>query len=161
MADDQPFAQPVHERIEIEPAIERAKGRGTNMRAGTSLGDRMTLRAHSFGKSSTAPLQIDRRVLLGATGRYSEQRNHEREPYHHVENPPMFASALPTQNSRCTEHTGSVAAQPGRLEQSFHALARMEHACLYRVCRHSHDLGDFFHRLFVVVDEIDHFSMEC
>jgi len=37
MANHQPFAQPLHERIKIHAAIERAKGRGTSVRTLTTL----------------------------------------------------------------------------------------------------------------------------
>src|SRR5262245_8562310 len=84
MADGQPFAQPVHESIEIEPAIERAKSRGAGMGTLTPLPDRMTFRAHSFRKRPTAPLQIARRELLGGTGRCPEQRKRDCEPYDHL-----------------------------------------------------------------------------
>src|SRR6266567_2415224 len=52
MANHQPFAQPLHERIKIHAAIERAEGGGANVRTLTALADGMTLRAHSFCKNS-------------------------------------------------------------------------------------------------------------
>ena len=39
MADHQPFAQPLHKRIQIESAIERTKGRGTDVRALATFAD--------------------------------------------------------------------------------------------------------------------------
>ena len=47
MANHQSFAQPLHKRIKIDSAIERTKGRGTNVRTLTALADGVTLRAHS------------------------------------------------------------------------------------------------------------------
>src|SRR5262245_26236350 len=48
MADHEPFAQSLHERIKIDAAIERAEGGRANVRAPATLADGMTLRAHSF-----------------------------------------------------------------------------------------------------------------
>src|SRR5262249_3143916 len=44
MANRQPFAQPLHERIKIDSAIERAEGRSANVRTLPAPADRMALR---------------------------------------------------------------------------------------------------------------------
>jgi hypothetical protein len=83
MTHCQPFAQSVHERIEIRPALERAECRGTSMGALASLADRMTFGAHPFGKDPAALFQAARRILLGEANRYSEQRQRDCEPGDH------------------------------------------------------------------------------
>ena len=57
MPNHQPFAQPLHKRIKIDSAIERAEGRGANVRTFTALADRMALRAHTFRQSAAALLE--------------------------------------------------------------------------------------------------------
>jgi len=83
MTHCQPFAQLVHEGIEIDPALERAECRGAGMGALASLTDRMTFRAHPFGKDPTALFQVTRRILLGEASRHSEQRQRDCEPCDH------------------------------------------------------------------------------
>jgi hypothetical protein len=53
------------------------------MGALAALADRMTLRAHPFGKDPTALFQVARRILLGEAGRYSEQRQRDSKPCDH------------------------------------------------------------------------------
>src|SRR5262245_31939775 len=48
MANHQAFAQPLHERIKIDSAIERAKGGSASVRTLAAFPDRMALRAHPF-----------------------------------------------------------------------------------------------------------------
>src|SRR5262249_2358970 len=57
MANHQPFTQPLHERIKIDSAIERAKGGGASVRTLTAFTDRMALRAHPFRQRAAALLQ--------------------------------------------------------------------------------------------------------
>jgi hypothetical protein len=65
MADREPFAQSLHERIKIHATIEQAKGRGTNVRTLASPANGMTLRAHAFCQSTAALLE---RTLRRAKG---------------------------------------------------------------------------------------------
>src|SRR5262244_2724478 len=69
MANRQPFAQPLHERIKIDSAIERAKGRGANVRTLPAPADGMALRAHSFRQSAAALLERTRTALFSQTSR--------------------------------------------------------------------------------------------
>ena len=87
MANHQPFAQPLHERIKIDSAIERAKGRGANVRALTALADRMALRAHSFRQNAAALLERTRGALFGQTGRRCEEQKEDCEPRDHFGSP--------------------------------------------------------------------------
>src|SRR5262249_61745027 len=65
MTNHQPFAQPLHERIKIDSAIERAKCRGANVRALTALADRMALGVHSFRQNAAALLEPARTCGFG------------------------------------------------------------------------------------------------
>jgi hypothetical protein len=87
MTDHQPFAQSVHERVQVQATIERVEGGSVGMGTPAVLADRMTRRAHSFGKSPAVPVQATRLVLLGETERCSEQQKHSCEPYDHCEHP--------------------------------------------------------------------------
>lgn len=87
MTDHEPFAQSVHEDIQIQATIERMEGRGVGMGTAAAFVDRMTRRAHSFGESPAAPLEITRLALLGETERCSEQQKHDCEPHDHFEHP--------------------------------------------------------------------------
>jgi hypothetical protein len=84
MVNRQAFAQPVHERIKVHSAIERAEGRGTNVWTLTALADRMTLRAHSLCKSATMLLKGAKLAVLGQAGRCCEQQKDDCKPRHHV-----------------------------------------------------------------------------
>src|SRR5262245_7693790 len=83
MTHCQPFAQSVHEGVEIDPALERAECGGAGMGALASRADRMTLRAHPFGKDPATLFQVARRILLGEARRYSEQHQRDCEPCDH------------------------------------------------------------------------------
>jgi len=87
MSNHQPFAQPLHKRIKIDSAIERAKGRGANVRALTALADRMALRAHSFRQNAAALLERTRGALFGQTGRRCEEQKEDCEPRDHFGSP--------------------------------------------------------------------------
>jgi hypothetical protein len=91
MANRQALAQPLHKRIKIHSAIERAKGRGTNVRALTALADRMALRAHSFCKSPTPLLQRTGAPVFGQAGRRCEQQKGDSEPHDHFGSSPLTA----------------------------------------------------------------------
>ena len=84
MADREPLAQPLHERIEIHAAIERAKGRGTDVRARATRADGMTLRAHSFRQSATPLLQETRAAVFGQDRRCGREQKEDCEPDDHA-----------------------------------------------------------------------------
>jgi hypothetical protein len=87
MADHQPFAQPLHKRIQIDSAIERTKGRGANVRTLTAFADRMALRAHSFRQSAAALLERTGAAVFGQARRCCEQQNKDCEPHYHFPSP--------------------------------------------------------------------------
>jgi len=95
MADRQPFAQPLHKRIKIDSAIERAKGRGANVRASTALADRMALRAHSFRQNAATLLERTRTALFGQTGRRYEEQKEDCEPRDHFGGPHYLREKIP------------------------------------------------------------------
>jgi len=95
MADRQPFAQPLHKRIKIDSAIERAKGRGANVRASTALADRMALRAHSFRQNAATLLKRTRTALFGQTGRRYEEQKEDCEPRDHFGGPHYLREKIP------------------------------------------------------------------
>jgi len=75
MADREPFAQSLHERIKIHAAIERAKGRGTNVRTFTAFADGMTVGAHGFRQNAAALLERTGAAVFGQSGgRCNEQK---------------------------------------------------------------------------------------
>jgi len=84
MADREPLAQPLHERIEIHAAIERTKSRGTDVRALATFADGMTLRAHAFRQSATALLQETRAAVFGQARRCGREQKEDCEPDDHV-----------------------------------------------------------------------------
>jgi hypothetical protein len=59
----EPLPQAVNEPVEIQPAIELVKRRCADVRTGAAYSDRVTLRAHSFGKRSAPLLQRARRAF--------------------------------------------------------------------------------------------------
>src|SRR5262249_17381195 len=87
MANHQPFAQPLHERIKIDSPIERAKGRGANVRTLPAPADGMALRAHSFRQSAAALLERTRAALFSQTSRRCEEQKEDCEPRDHVGSP--------------------------------------------------------------------------
>ena len=89
MTNRQPFAQPLHERIKIDSAIERAKGRGANVRALTALADRMALLAHSFRQSAAALLERSGAAVFGETSRRCEEHKEDSEPQDHFGSIPL------------------------------------------------------------------------
>src|SRR6516162_2475182 len=97
MANDQPFAQPLHERIKIHAAIERAEGGGANVRTLTALADRMALRAHAFRQSATALLQRAGAAVFGQARRCCEQQKEDCEPHDHF---PLSISGEKSHSSR-------------------------------------------------------------
>src|SRR5262245_4729884 len=63
--------------------LKRAECGGAGMGALASLADRMTFRAHPFGKAPSTLFQVARRILLGEARRYSEQHERDCEPCDH------------------------------------------------------------------------------
>src|SRR5262249_6621490 len=92
MTDREPFAQSLHERIKIHAAIERAKGRGTGVRALTVPADGMTLRAHSFRQSVAALFQ--RTAVFGQTGRGCDEQKEDCKPDDHIANSPLATKKI-------------------------------------------------------------------
>jgi hypothetical protein len=89
MADREPFAQSLHERIKIHAAIEHAKGRGTNVRTLTTPADGMTLRAHAFRQSTAALLERARATVFGQARRGCDEQKEDCEPLDHVGSSPL------------------------------------------------------------------------
>ncbi len=67
MTGRQAVAQALHERIEVEPAIEIAKRRRTNMRALIGAADGMATGAHPFGERLALPNARRKFVRAAAT----------------------------------------------------------------------------------------------
>src|SRR6516165_1328126 len=184
MADHQPFAQPLHKRIQIESAIERTKGRGANVRTLTAFADRMTLRAHSFRRSAAALFQWSGAAVFGQARRCCEQQKENCEPHDHfpssharrknrILSPPTALRKIKSRwlngtvrlpsiepGARSANAGGSMRVHAGGLEQGLHALARVEHPRLHGVGGRPDNLSDLVHGFFVIVDEIEHFPME-
>jgi hypothetical protein len=91
MANHQPFAQPLHERIKIDSAIERAKGRGASVRTLPAPADGMALRAHSFRQSAAALFERTGAALFGQAGWRCDEQKEDCEPHDHVGSPPLPA----------------------------------------------------------------------
>src|SRR5258708_832102 len=75
-------------------------------------------------------------------------------PPHTTATTPRSRGALP--RSWCSQVTSL---HSSRLQELGELLARIEHAGLYRSLRDADDLSHLFHRLLVVVDEIDDLAM--
>src|SRR5262249_30221770 len=86
MANHQSFAQPLHERIKINSAIERAKGGGASVRTLTAFADRMALRAHSFRQRAAALLEA--RAAFGQSGRGCGEQKEDCKPHDHFASSP-------------------------------------------------------------------------
>src|SRR5262244_3533566 len=87
MANHQPFAQPLHERIKIDSAIECAKGGGASVRTLTAFTDRMALRAHPFRQRAAALLERAR-AAFGQSGRGCDEQKEDCEPHDHFASSP-------------------------------------------------------------------------
>jgi hypothetical protein len=88
MADREPFAQSLHERIKVHAAIERAEGGGTNVRTLTTPADGMTLRAHAFRQSTAALFERTGAPVFGQARRGCDQQKKDCEPHDHVGSSP-------------------------------------------------------------------------
>jgi hypothetical protein len=89
MADREPFAQSLHERIKIHATIKRAKGGGTNVRTLATPADGMTLRAHAFRQSTAALLQRTGAVVFGQARRCCDEQKKDGEPHDHLGSSPL------------------------------------------------------------------------
>jgi len=98
MANHQPFAQPLHERIKIDSAIERAKGGGASVRTLTAFTDRMALRAHPFRQRAAALLERAR-AAFGQSGRGCDEQKEDCEPHDHLGAPYERRKKLPLTDS--------------------------------------------------------------
>src|SRR6185437_14026569 len=71
---------------------------------------------------------------------------------------PRVLRALPPRPS-CSLRSWPTSFYAGCLQQIGQFLARVKQPRLHRILRNTDDLGDFFHRLLVIVDEIDDFPV--
>jgi len=98
MADHEPFAQSLHERIKVHAAIECAKGRSPSVRTPATLADGMTLRAHAFCQNTAALLERTR-AAFGQSGRGCDEQKEDCEPHDHLGAPYERRKKLPLTDS--------------------------------------------------------------
>src|SRR5712691_3529548 len=83
MADHEALAQSLHERIEVQPAVERAECGGGIVRTRPAFADGMALRTHYLGQRAALLLRSTGQVVLGDAGRCSEEQKDEHKSCDH------------------------------------------------------------------------------